>query len=127
MSTSAEITKFPGEKVTPGVPEVFHPISTKEINRLSFAQWLVAPENPLTARVAANRFWEQLFGNGLVRTSDDFGAQGDMPVHPELLDWLATELVRSGWDVKAFLKLLVTSATYRQGSRVTPELYRARP
>jgi Protein of unknown function (DUF1553) len=92
------------------------------VNRLALAHWLVDENNPLTARVFANRFWEQIFGTGIVATSEDFGSQGDLPVHPELLDWLATELVRLKWDQKAFLKLLVTSASYRQSSRVTPEL-----
>jgi hypothetical protein len=96
-------------------------------DRLGLARWLVAPANPLPARVAVNRDWQMLFGNGLVRTVDDFGSQGEPPSHPELLDWLATELVRSGWDVKAMLRLMVTSATYRQSSRVTPEALRRDP
>jgi hypothetical protein len=83
---------------------------------------LVDENNPLTGRVIANRYWEQLFGIGIVASSEEFGSQGDLPYHPELLDWLATELVRLKWDMKAFLKLLVTSAAYRQSSRVTPEL-----
>jgi hypothetical protein len=82
----------------------------------------VSPDNPLTARVLANRYWEQIFGIGLVRTSEEFGIQGELPSHPELLDWLATELIRLKWDLKAFVKLLVTSATYRQLSKVTKEL-----
>jgi hypothetical protein len=85
------------------------------------AKWLLDPNNPLTARVAVNRYWAALFGTGLVETEEDFGTQGEMPSHPELLDWLATEYVRLSWDTKAFLKLLVTSATYRQSSKVTPE------
>ena len=85
------------------------------------AKWLVDPANPLTARVAVNRLWAQLFGTGLVETEEDFGTQGELPSHPELLDWLATEYVRRGWDTKAMLRLIVTSATYRQSSRVTPE------
>src|SRR5207249_10519852 len=88
--------------------------------------WLVSPENPLTARVMANRFWEQLFGVGLVRTSEEFGTQGELPSHPELLDWLALDL-QSDWNVKRFLKLLVTSAAYRQSSKVTPELFEKDP
>ena len=112
-----------GPQVTEGVPAAFPPLPQKEPrNRLTLARWLVSQQNPLTARVTVNRYWEQLFGVGIVATSEDFGMQGDLPIHPELLDWLACELVRQKWDVKAFLKLLVTSATYRQSSLVTPEL-----
>jgi len=118
----------PGEKVEPGVPSAFPPLpANTPRNRLGFAQWLVSPEHPLTARVAVNRIWQMHFGQGLVRTSEDFGAQGDLPSHPELLDWLATEFVRSGWDIKKLHRLIVTSATYRQASDVSPELLRFDP
>jgi mono/diheme cytochrome c family protein len=109
-----------GPTVQPGTPACFPPLPEGPVDRLALARWLMAPENPLTARVFANRFWEQIFGQGLVATSEEFGSQGEWPSHPELLDWLATELVDRGWDQKAFLRLLVTSATYRQSSRVTP-------
>jgi hypothetical protein len=112
----------PGEEVKPGIPAIFPaPAESGLLNRLGAARWIVSAENPLTARVTVNRFWEALFGIGIVRTSEDFGAQGEMPVHPDLLDWLATELVRMSWDVKGFLKLLVTSAAYQQSSAVSPE------
>lgn len=105
----------PGKEVTPGVPVVFPPLPAGEpANRLALAHWLVDPANPLTARVAVNRFWERCFGVGLVKTSEDFGRQGEAPSHPELLDWLASEFVRNGWDVKAMQKLIVMSAAYRQ-------------
>jgi len=111
------------EKVAPGVPAVLPPLPKDEkVNRLTLAEWLVDPNHPLTARVAVNRFWQMFFGYGIVKTVEDFGVQGEAPVHPELLDWLATEFVRTGWDVKAMQKLIVTSAAYRQSSRVTPEL-----
>jgi mono/diheme cytochrome c family protein len=117
-----------GDEVAPGTPSVLPPLPAGTVpDRLAMARWLVSPENPLTARVTMNRFWESLFGVGIVRTSEEFGAQGEMPVHPELLDWLALEFVRSGWNVKAMLKLLVNTAAYRQNSALTPELTEADP
>jgi hypothetical protein len=113
----------PGEKVTPGVPSFLPPLpADAPLNRLTLARWIVDPANPLTARVTVNHFWQENFGIGLVKTSEDFGAQGEPPSNPELLDWLATEFVRTGWNVKAVERLIVTSATYRQSSKVTPEL-----
>jgi hypothetical protein len=117
----------PGDKVTPGVPSFLPPMPAavpKEDsrNRLGLARWLVDPANPLTARVAVNRYWQMYFGTGLVKTAEDFGSQGEAPSHPELLDWLATEFVRTGWDVKAMQRLIVTSAAYRQASNATPAL-----
>ncbi len=97
------------------------------LNRLTLAKWLVDPGHPLTSRVAVNRFWQTYFGVGIVKTQEDFGVQGDAPVHPELLDWLATEFVRTGWDMRAMQRLLVTSATYRQSSNVTPALLEKDP
>ncbi len=112
-----------GKKVTRGVPAVFHPLREDlPRNRLALAYWLVDDENPLTARVHANRLWLQMFGSGIVPTSEEFGSQGELPSHPDLLDWLAVELQESGWDQKAFLKKLVMSATYQQVSMTTPEL-----
>ena len=118
----------PGEQVTRGVPVILPPLPKGAANdRLGFARWLVDPSNPLTARVAVNRFWQMYFGTGLVKTVEDFGSQGEWPSHPELLDWLATEFVRTGWDVKAMQKLIVTSATYRQSSKATPHLLQKDP
>jgi len=112
-----------GEKVEPAVPGTL-PALPKDApkNRLALARWLVAPDHPLTARVAVNRLWQLYFGLGLVKTTEDFGVQGEQPAHPELLDWLATEFVRLKWDLKAMHRLIVTSATYRQSSRSTPTL-----
>lgn len=116
-----------GEKVTPGTPAVLPALPSMTPNRLALAKWLVDPSHPLTARVAVNRFWENHFGAGLVRTPDNFGLQGERPTHPELLDWLATEFIRTGWDVKALQRLIVTSATYRQSSKATPALLEKDP
>jgi hypothetical protein len=117
-----------GEEVSPGVPAVFPPLPAGvAADRLALARWLVSAENPLTARVQANRLWEAIFGLGLVRTSEEFGSQGEPPSHSELLDWLALELREGGWDTKKFLKLLVTSAAYRQSARVTPAALEADP
>jgi hypothetical protein len=114
--------------VSPGLPAGLPPLPPgAPNNRLGFARWLVDPSNPLTARVTVNRFWQLYFGAGLVRTTEDFGSQGEWPSHPELLDWLATEFVRTGWDVKAMQRLIVTSAAYRQSSKVTPELRQRDP
>ncbi len=118
----------PGDEVQPGVPAVFPGLpATAPRNRLGFARWLVAPENPLTARVAVNRLWQMCFGEGLVRTPNDFGTQGETPTHPELLDALAVRFVQSGWDVKAMLKLIVLSATYRQASATTEAMLQRDP
>lgn len=120
--------RAPGAKVTAGVPAVFPPLpADAAADRLALARWLMAPDNPLTARVLANRLYEQIFGNGLVRTSEEFGTQGELPTHPELLDWLATELPRNGWDIKRHLRLLVTSATYRQSSKTDDALQQRDP
>jgi len=112
----------PAERVEVDVPAILGGLAQGARNRLAFARWLVAPSNPLTSRVAVNRLWRQCFGVGLVRTDGDFGLQGEPPTHPELLDWLAVRFVESGWDVKALMKLIVTSAAYRQSSNFTPLL-----
>ena len=118
----------PTEEVFPGVPGLLPPLpSGVEANRLSFARWLVDPDHPLTARVTVNRFWQMYFGTGLVKTTENFGTQGEYPSHPQLLDWLATSFIDSGWDVKGLLRAIVTSATYRQSSRVTPSQFRRDP
>lgn len=111
------------KEVTAGLPAAFYsPKSDTPPNRLDLARWLVDDNNPLTARVVVNRYWESIFGIGIVQTSEDFGSQGELPSHPDLMDWLATELIESGWDIKHLIKLMVTSATYRQSSKVTPEI-----
>src|SRR5207249_985936 len=113
----------PGEEVEAGVPAAFHPLPTgAPASRLGLAQWLISHDNPLTARVAVNRLWAQLFGIGIVETEEDFGTQGSQPSHRELLDWLAIRFMDDGWDMKAVLKTMVMSATYQQSSRLTPGL-----
>jgi hypothetical protein len=124
----------PGQKVEAGVPAAL--VTPANIvpgapemprNRLGLARWLISADNPLTARVTVNRAWQQFFGIGLVKTPEDFGVQGEKPSHPELLDWLAIEFVASGWDIKRLHRLIVTSATYRQSSKVTPALVERDP
>ena len=118
----------PSDVVTPHVPNVFGGLpGTAPRNRLGLAQWLMDPENPLTARVAVNRLWKMSFDRGLVRTAEDFVAQGERPSHPELLDWLATELTANGWDWQAIRRLIVTSATYRQRSHASRNFRRSTP
>ena len=116
-----------GKEVTPGLPAVFAPPADRPLNRLSLAQWLVDADNPLTARVTVNRYWEQIFGAPLMETPEDWGVRSKPPLHPEMLDWLAVEFRESGWDVKKLLKLMVTSSTYRQSARITPELLEKDP
>ncbi|MCA9213052.1 MAG: DUF1553 domain-containing protein [Planctomycetales bacterium] len=118
-----------GAPVQPDVPKVLPPLSraNERPNRLDLAKWLVDPAHPLTARVTVNRIWQQHFGTGLVKTTGDFGSQGEWPSHPDLLDWLATEFIESGWNVKALHRLIVTSATYRQSSFATVAEYNADP
>ena len=112
----------PDAPVGPGVPSVLHPLVKKGIpNRLDLARWIVSEKNPLTARVLMNRLWQQYFGVGIVQTENDFGTQGTPPSHPKLLDWLACELMESGWDLKHMHRLITLSATYRQSSRIRPE------
>ncbi|MBD3673061.1 MAG: DUF1553 domain-containing protein [Planctomycetaceae bacterium] len=118
-----------GIEVQPNVPAVLHdlPEGVDAPNRLEFARWLMSPENPLTARVTVNRFWQRLFGLGIVETENDFGIQGSLPSHPELLDWLAVEFIEQDWSVKAILKTIVMSHTYRQSSNLRPELQQQDP
>jgi hypothetical protein len=119
---------MPGEKVEANVPAVFPPLpADAPRNRLGLAKWLTDPSHPLTARVTVNRYWQQYFGVGLVKTAEDFGLQGQWPTNPELLDWLAVEFVESGWNIKALQKLIVMSSTYRQSSRVSPNLLQIDP
>ncbi|WP_186774843.1 DUF1553 domain-containing protein [Allorhodopirellula solitaria] len=119
-----------GDEVSAGVPAALHDLEIadgSQPDRMTLARWLVDDDNPLTPRVIANRHWEQIFGKGLVETSEDFGSQGELPSHPKLLDYLAVELREGGWDLKQLLRLLVTSATYRQSSQTTPELVELDP
>ncbi len=112
-----------GERVYAGTPGTLHPLRNDQpANRLGLARWLVDESNPLVSRVAVNRLWEQIFGRGLVETSEDFGTRGTPPTHPELLDWLATEFVANGWSQKSLIRTIVLSATYRQSSAITPAL-----
>jgi len=108
--------------VHPNTPSVLPPMTqSMPRNRLGLAMWIVDPANPLTARVTVNRFWQEIFGTGIVRTAEDFGSQGEPPSHPGLLDWLAVDFRDSGWDVKRLMKTMVMSATYRQSAATTPE------
>ncbi|MFN7924882.1 MAG: DUF1553 domain-containing protein [Bryobacteraceae bacterium] len=118
----------PGARVTRGVPAALPQIPADlPMNRLGLAKWLVSAEHPLTARVTVNRYWQMMFGAGIVKTVEDFGSQGEWPVHPELLDWLAVEFREKGWDVKGIVKTIVMSNTYRQRSSTTPELVQKDP
>src|SRR6185295_4773206 len=118
----------PRDEVQPGVPSILPPMpDSLPRNRVGLAEWLVDPSNPLTARVTVNRFWQEVFGTGIVKTAEDFGSQGEAPSNPALLDWLAVEFRESGWDVKKFFKLMVTSAAYRQSALSTEEKIKADP
>ena len=119
-----------GEQVQRDTPAFLPPmpeVEGREKSRMDLANWFVSRQHPLTARVAVNRFWQQLFGTGIVKTSEDVGAQGEWPSHPDLLNHLAAHFVNSGWDVKALMKTMVMSNTYQQGSEATPEQYKADP
>jgi mono/diheme cytochrome c family protein len=117
----------PGEEVHPGTPSILPPMDSKKPNRLDLAKWIVDPENPLTARVAVNRIWQEYFGRGIVETENDFGSQGAPPTNPELLDYLATELVANHWSLKHIHRLIVTSAAYQQSSNARPDLENVDP
>lgn len=118
----------PGDAVSPGIPAAFHPFANEtRADRLGLAGWILDPENPLTARVAVNRLWSQLFGAGIVETEEDFGTQGALPTHPTLLNWLAADFLDSGWNLKALLKKIVMTAAFKQSSSVTPELLERDP
>jgi hypothetical protein len=115
-------------ETNPGLPSALGKLPDGlPANRLALARWITSPANPLTARVTVNRYWQMYFGNGIVKSAEDFGAQGEWPTHPDLLDWLATEFVRSNWNVKEMQKLIVTSATYRQSAKATPSLLEQDP
>jgi hypothetical protein len=130
IAERGDYTKL-GEKVVPAIPAKFGaftaPVEPRRLNRLDLAKWLVAPGHPLTARVAVNRFWQQTFGTGLVKTSHDFGSQGEPPSHPELLDWLAVSFVEKGWDVKWLMKELLMTSAFRQGYRADEESFARDP
>jgi len=118
----------PGEEIAPATPSLLHTLKSSEApTRMDLARWLVDEENPLVARVTINRYWAEFFGRGIVETLEDFGTQGSRPTHPELLDWLAIEFMESGWNVKEMHRLMVTSATYQQSSKITPEALRDDP
>jgi len=118
----------PGDKVEPGVPAFLPALPPgAPHNRLALARWIVDPANPLTARVIVNRYWQSFFGSGIVKTAEDFGTQGEPPSHPELLDWLASRFVANGWNVKAIQRLIVTSSTYRQSSKISAEMLERDP
>ena len=117
-----------GEEVKRLTPAALPPFADGlPSNRLGFAKWLTSGDHPLTARVTVNRYWQNLFGTGIVKTSEDFGAQGEMPTHPELLDWLAVDFVEHNWDVKRIIKMMVMSKTYQQSSKIDPEVYKLDP
>jgi len=112
----------PKDKVIAGTPAILHAMpADAPTNRLGLAQWIISPENPLTARVTVNRFWQEIFGTGLVKTAEDFGSTGDAPSNQDLLDWLAVDFQEHGWDVKRLFELMVTSSTYRQSAETTSE------
>ena len=116
------------EQILRNVPEILPALASEvENNRLALANWIVADDHPLTARVTVNRYWQQFFGNGIVKTTEDFGVQGALPTHPKLLDWLAVDFIENGWNLKRLFKKIVTSATYRQSSKLTPELLEVDP
>ena len=126
--TKGAYDKPQGETLAAGVPAILNALPAGEKNnRLGLAKWLFAADNPLTARVTVNRYWQQFFGVGIVKTVDDFGAQGERPVNPELLDYLAVTLRESNWNLKQLVRLYVTSATYRQSSKLTPEILEKDP